>query len=536
MSEPLTNVAKKEKRLADNAARADASIGAPTNEIATRNKGVIRIKGPDLLTKNQNEPNWPGGRTHFQIDRDQIIFNPNFVRLSRKTQVFIGQRDSLYKNRLMHSLEVVQFSQSVARGTKEPSHPGLNPDLVEAIAYGHDIGHTPFGHAGEETLNACLYEYHVREILKCIPAYARSFDSSPCVHPSPGNTESERVRRRDHALWVFVESAVHRYPGTYIRGVDPLTRQEAEALLGAALVGDLRKLDVLRIEDDACHFNPPYTWRWSEGAADHIQREYWLDETSREFFAHNVHALRILLADNSRPKSDITHYTAWGILTHTPRKYTRFTCFLPSGPVSLTDDLETPEAFLVRQADDICFANSDLEDARRSKLIEWDDLDEAEREAVWGLAVKYRHVGTDFPDNSRRLQFCEQGFHFAKGTSSSYENEERINAARDVIRKKVYPVLASRQEAAKRIIRDLFWFYSCTQPKAKRRDIDEAAWRERNLFVKECEMEADVSFPRLATDLIAHMTDEEVMDTHRALFSPEHARWARYFMKSGPDS
>jgi hypothetical protein len=49
-------------------------------------------------------------------------------------------------------------------------------------------------------------------------------------------------------------------------------------------------------------------------------------------------------------------------------------------------------------------------------------------------------------------------------------------------------------------------------------------------------MEADVSFPRLATDLIAHMTDEEVMDTHRALFSPEHARWARYFMKSGPDS
>jgi dGTP triphosphohydrolase len=525
MNELPDSVRLKVEKLSENAERADKSIGIPVNEIATSNKGITRIKGIDLLTKNQNEPHWPGERTHFQIDRDQIIYNPNFVRRARKTQVFIGQRDALYKNRLMHSLEVVQFSQSVACGTKDSSRPVLNQDLVGAIAYGHDIGHTPFGHAGEETLNACLYEYYVRDILKTLSKHERSFDSSPCVHPGQGDTETERVWRRDNAIWMFVE-----------RGAEPLKRQEAEALLGASLLGDLKTLNVLQIEDDACYFNPPYKWQWEEGEAKHMQREYWLDETSREFFAHNVHALRVLLADNSRPKSDITHHTAWGILAHTPRKYNKFTCFLPSGPVCLTDALETPEAFLIRQADDICFANSDLEDARRSKLIEWNDLDEAEREAIWGLAVAYRHVGNDFPDNSQRLQFCGQGFHFAKGSSSSYENDERVKAARNVMRKRVYPVLASRQAAARRIIRDLFWFYACPQPKTKKRDIDETAWAERDRFVQDRVMDAGASFPRVATDFIAHMTDEEIIDTHRALFSPEHARWARYFMKSGPDS
>ena len=535
MSDPLDNVAQIEKKIADNAARADASIGVPSNEIATQNKGVIRIKGQDLLKKNQNEPHWPGGRTHFQIDRDQIIFNPNFVRLARKTQLFIGQRDALYKNRLMHSLEVVQFSQSVARETKNPTRPSLNPDLVEAIAYGHDIGHTPFGHAGEETLNACLYEYHIQEILKDISKYARSFDSSPYSQPSPGDTEGERVQRLSQAIRMFVESALLRYPGTYITGVNPLTRKEAEALLGVALLDDLKKLDVIHVEDDACYFNPPITWQWGKEAGNRIKRHYWLDEKSREFFAHNVHALRIILADNSRPSSDITPYTAWGILTHTPRKYTSFTCLLPSGQVKLTDELETPEAFLVRKTDDICFANSDIEDARKSDLIKFGFLDPPEKVAMWHLAIDDRYDGaSDFPENSQRLQFCERGFHFVKGASSSYAKVERIKAARDVIRKRVYPILASRQAAAKRIIRELFWFYT-RQPLSNEisREIEDDARKEKDRFFEKRNMDAEVSTPRKATDFIAHMTDEEVLDTHRALFSPEHAKWARYFVKSG---
>ena len=535
MSEPSVNIADKERKIADNSIQADLALGKPVNKIATSNEGVTRIKGTDLLSKNLNEPHWPGVRTHFQIDRDQILFNTNFVRLARKTQVFIGQGDALYKNRLMHSLEVVQFSQSVARGSQDPFRPALNPDLVEAIAYGHDIGHTPFGHAGEETLNACLYEYHVREILKDIPKYARCFDSSPCVHPTPRNNESEKVRIRDHALWTFVEIAVRRYPETHVKGVEPLTRQEAEALLGMELISELSKLNVLHSDDEACYFNPPYTWRWDQGKVDRIQREFWIDEKSRDFFAHNVHALRVLLADNERPKSDISYHTAWGILTHTPRKYSKFTCFLPSCAVDLTDNFETPEAFLVRQADDICFANSDLEDARRGELIKWRDLDVAEREAIWGLAEFSRHVGSDFPDNSQRLQFCEQGFHFVEGNASSYANTERINRAREVIRKKVYPFLSSRQEAAKRIIRDLFWFYSCPLSREERRAVDDAALKERDSFFKKRKMEAGTSSPRVATDFIAYMTDEEVIDTHRALYSPEHARWSRYFMKSGQD-
>ncbi len=89
-------------------------------------------------------------RTEFQRDRDRIIHSKSFRRLMHKTQVFFSPVDEHYRTRLTHSLEVTQIARIIARALR------LNEDLTEAIAVGHDLGHTPFGHAGEEALRRCF--------------------------------------------------------------------------------------------------------------------------------------------------------------------------------------------------------------------------------------------------------------------------------------------------------------------------------------------------------------------------------------------
>jgi dGTPase len=89
-------------------------------------------------------------RTEYQRDRDRIIHCKTFRRLSHKTQVFIAPEGDHYRTRLTHTLEVSQIARSVARALR------LNEDLTEAIALGHDLGHTPFGHTGEDAVTECL--------------------------------------------------------------------------------------------------------------------------------------------------------------------------------------------------------------------------------------------------------------------------------------------------------------------------------------------------------------------------------------------
>lgn len=95
----------------------------------------------------------PSGRSEFQRDRDRIIHSTAFRRLEYKTQVFVNHEGDLFRTRLTHSIEVAQLTRSIARALR------LNEDLAEAIALAHDLGHTPFGHAGQDALNTCMKQY-----------------------------------------------------------------------------------------------------------------------------------------------------------------------------------------------------------------------------------------------------------------------------------------------------------------------------------------------------------------------------------------
>jgi dGTPase len=101
--------------------------------------------------RRREEPNSPL-RTPFQRDRDRIVHSKSFRRLKHKTQVFVAPEGDHYRTRLTHTLEACGIARTVARAL------GLNEDLTEAIGLGHDLGHPPFGHAGEQTLDAALSE------------------------------------------------------------------------------------------------------------------------------------------------------------------------------------------------------------------------------------------------------------------------------------------------------------------------------------------------------------------------------------------
>ena len=103
-------------------------------------------------------------RTDYQRDRDRILHSKSFRRLKNNTHVFLSPEGDHYRTRLTHTLDVAQIERSIARALK------LNEDLAEAIALGHDLGHTPFGHAGEKTLQRLtggVFE-HSRQSLRVV--------------------------------------------------------------------------------------------------------------------------------------------------------------------------------------------------------------------------------------------------------------------------------------------------------------------------------------------------------------------------------
>ncbi len=123
-----------------------------------------------FLTKNTRGRDYPyvpcENRTEFQRDRDRIIHSKSFRRMMHKTQVFLFPADEHYRTRMTHTLEVTQVARIIARALR------LNEDLTEAAALGHDLGHTPFGHAGEVAMQQCFspnfthYKQSVRVVEK----------------------------------------------------------------------------------------------------------------------------------------------------------------------------------------------------------------------------------------------------------------------------------------------------------------------------------------------------------------------------------
>lgn len=107
---------------------------------------------PNSRGRRQQE-SAPVYRSEFQRDRDRIIHSSAFRRLEYKTQVFVNHEGDMFRTRLTHSIEVAQIGRATARAL------GLNEDLTEAISLAHDLGHTPFGHAGQDELNRCMQEH-----------------------------------------------------------------------------------------------------------------------------------------------------------------------------------------------------------------------------------------------------------------------------------------------------------------------------------------------------------------------------------------
>ena len=124
-------------------------------------------------------------RTEFQRDRDRIIHSTAFRRLAHKTQVFVDHESDHFRTRLTHTIEVAQIARALARALK------LDDDLAEAVALGHDLGHTPFGHTGEDALDACMAEHggfdHNSHALRIVTELERryaAFDGLNLTQPT----------------------------------------------------------------------------------------------------------------------------------------------------------------------------------------------------------------------------------------------------------------------------------------------------------------------------------------------------------------
>ena len=157
-------------------------------------------------------------RDDFQRDRDRIVHSSAFRRLVYKTQVFLNHEGDLFRTRMTHSLEVAQLGRSVARALQ------LNEDLVEAIALAHDLGHTPFGHAGQDALNQCVQQLN--------PAAPVGTAGAKTLSGFEHNLQSLRV----------VDELEHRYPA--FDGLN-LTFETREGILKHCSLNNARALETL---------------------------------------------------------------------------------------------------------------------------------------------------------------------------------------------------------------------------------------------------------------------------------------------------
>jgi dGTPase len=192
-------------------------------------------------------------RTDFQRDRDRIVHSTAFRRLAHKTQVFVDHESDHFRTRLTHTIEVAQIARALARALR------LDDDLAEAIALGHDLGHTPFGHTGEDALNACMAEHggfdhnsHALRIVTELERHYAEFDGLNLTQPTlaglikhngplldASGAPTERYRARG------VPAAVLRHNGR--QGLELILHASLEAQ--AAAIADDIAYDAHDIDD-----------------------------------------------------------------------------------------------------------------------------------------------------------------------------------------------------------------------------------------------------------------------------------------------
>jgi dGTPase len=184
--------------------------------------GRVRPETPDFV------------RTAFQRDRDRILHSKAFRRLKHKTQVFIDPEEDHYRTRLTHTLEVAQIARTIARALR------LNEDLTEAIALAHDLGHPPFGHAGEEALDAALREFvpeagfrHNEQSLRVVELLERSTGYADFGDDSETALDIQPVSPGLNLTWEVRDGIAHHSKGR--KDLTDTTTERAQTLEGKAV-------------------------------------------------------------------------------------------------------------------------------------------------------------------------------------------------------------------------------------------------------------------------------------------------------------
>jgi dGTPase len=174
-------------------------------------------------------------RNDYQRDRDRVVHSSAFRRLVYKTQVFLNHEGDLFRTRLTHSLEVAQLGRSLARSL------GLHEDLVEVIALAHDLGHTPFGHAGQDALDQCMRDYARGSAAGSEGAHVSAQGVADDAAGFEHNLQSLRV----------VDSLERRYPNH--DGLN-LTFETREGILKHCSAANARRLEAARPNDVGARF------------------------------------------------------------------------------------------------------------------------------------------------------------------------------------------------------------------------------------------------------------------------------------------
>jgi len=193
-------------------------------EIEERNLAPYAIESSQSIGRTLHGNEQDDYRVCFQRDRDRVLYSKAFKDLQYKTQVFLISEGDFYRTRLTHTLEVAQHARTLARALR------LNEDLCEAISYAHDLGHTPFGHAGEETLNEIMkddggFEHNLQSlrVVDILEKRYQDYDGlNLCYETREGIARHETIHDSPEILDEFKQFPMPSLEAQVVNIADPL--------------------------------------------------------------------------------------------------------------------------------------------------------------------------------------------------------------------------------------------------------------------------------------------------------------------------